>query len=232
MELNEESGLPIGLCLFNPDWHQGVIGILASRIKEKFHRPVIAFAPADNGEIKGSARSVSGLHIRDALDAIAKKHPEILNKFGGHAMAAGLSIKREHYETFAKLFDAEVRNHLSDDDLCSVIYSDGELGQEHFDLNTAELLRFAGPWGQGFPEPVFDGVFDVINRRVVGEKHLKLFLRVPDSEKLVDAIAFNYVDNDWSDDVNSVKLAYQLDINEFQGNRTVQIVVRQIMPVN
>ncbi|MGD2056357.1 MAG: single-stranded-DNA-specific exonuclease RecJ, partial [Gammaproteobacteria bacterium] len=151
----EERPLPTGLCLFDPDWHQGVIGILAARIRERFHRPVIAFAPGGDGELKGSARSVPGFHIRDALDAVASRHPGLVSRFGGHAMAAGLTLAEESYPAFAAAFDVEVSRFLSADDLNGVIYTDGELAADELNLETARLLREAGPWGQGFPEPLF-----------------------------------------------------------------------------
>jgi single-stranded-DNA-specific exonuclease len=227
----ENAELPTGLCLFEPHWHQGVIGILASRIKDRLHRPVIIFAQADDGTIKGSARSVPGLHIRDALDAVAAGNPGLLTKFGGHAMAAGLSLALDDFERFREAFDVEVRRHLGPEDLRREIISDGELAQNELDLALAETLRAAGPWGQGFPEPLFDGVFDVVSRRIVGEKHLKLVLRPAGSQQAIDAIAFNTVDDDWPVGVSHVALAYRLDVNEFNGRRSVQLMVEHITPV-
>ncbi|MCF6217899.1 MAG: single-stranded-DNA-specific exonuclease RecJ [Gammaproteobacteria bacterium] len=231
MELDE--ALPVGLCLYDESWHQGVVGILASRIKEKLHCPVIAFAPADDGsgQIKGSARSVSGVHIRDVLDAIASRHPGLLNKFGGHAMAAGLTLAAEHFTQFKQLFDQEVQRHLSRDQLRGVIHSDGELAADEFNQATAEQLRHASPWGQAFTEPVFDAVFSLHSRRIVGEKHLKLQLRHAALSQPIDAIAFNKTDHEWPVEVSQVKVAYQLDINEFRGNRSLQLLVRYIEPV-
>ncbi|MBP7958594.1 MAG: single-stranded-DNA-specific exonuclease RecJ, partial [Thiopseudomonas sp.] len=183
--------LPFGLCLFEPEWHQGVIGILASRMKERYHRPVIAFADAGAGQLKGSARSIPGLHIRDALDAVAARFPELISKFGGHAMAAGLTLQAVHYEAFAKAFDAEVRRQLTADDLTGRIYSDGCLAANEFDMQLAQQLRHAGPWGQRFPEPLFHGDFKIISQRLVGEKHLKLVLQSAQNAPALDAIAFN-----------------------------------------
>lgn len=225
LRLEEDGGLPFGLCLFDAGWHQGVIGILASRIKDRLHRPVIAFAPGAEDELKGSARSVTGLHIRDALDAVATKHPGLVTKFGGHAMAAGLSLKRGHLETFRTAFDAEVRLHLGAEDLQGVLYSDGELAAQDLGLELALLLRDAGPWGQGFPEPLFDGVFEVLSRRIVGERHLKLLVRPAAGGPSLDAIAFNMAGLEHA---NPVRLAYKLDINEYRGTRTVQLVVEHI----
>ena len=223
--------LPFGLCLFEPEWHQGVIGILASRMKERYHRPVIAFADADNGELKGSARSIPGLHIRDALDAVAARFPELISKFGGHAMAAGLTIKQEHYAAFAKAFDAEVRRQLTADDLTGRIYSDGSLGPDEFDMQLAQQLRHAGPWGQRFPEPLFHGDFKVLSQRLVGEKHLKLVLQSSKNAPAVDAIAFNIDLDTWPNpNILDAQVAYTLDINEFRGNESLQLIVSNIMP--
>lgn len=223
-----EAGLPRGLCLYDESWHQGVIGLVASRIKERVHRPVIAFAPANERELKGSARSVPGLHIRDALDNIAARDPALLAKFGGHAMAAGLTLARDRFEAFARAFDEEVGRWLSEDDLRGRIYTDGELAAGDFSLELAEALRAAGPWGQGFPEPLFDGCFDVLDRRIVGEKHLKLTLRSVGAKPL-SAIAFNAAETpaDWT----RVRAAYRLDVNEYQGSRSLQLVLEHLEPV-
>ncbi|MDH5181470.1 MAG: single-stranded-DNA-specific exonuclease RecJ [Gammaproteobacteria bacterium] len=226
-----ETTLPVALCLYEADWHEGVIGILAARVKDKWHRPVIAFAATDNGMIKGSARSIPGLHIRDALDAVAAHHPGLITKFGGHAMAAGLTIAEKDFPDFRQAFCAEVARHLSEEDLQGQVLSDGELHAAELTLELAENLREGGPWGQGFPEPVFDGVFEIINRRIVGEKHLKLELRPADGRQLMDAIAFNTVDTDWPADVSRVELAYKLDVNEFQGVKRAQLLVEHIEPV-
>ena len=232
---------PWGQCLYDPDWHQGVIGILASRIKDTLHRPVIAFANADlpeglsaeeqkeQQEIKGSARSIPGFHIRDALDLLAKRRPEILTKFGGHAMAAGLSIKLKCYDQFQQEFDHICRELMTQDQLNQIIYSDGELKKEDFNLNLAAILKYAGPWGQQFPEPVFDGRFTVINQRIVGSNHLKLVLGIKNTQQVVDAIAFNINVDDWPDySCNEIECAYQLDINEFRGNQSVQLIIRHL----
>ncbi len=220
--------LPRGLCLFDESWHQGVIGLVASRIKEHTHRPVIAFAPAGEAEIKGSARSVPGLHIRDALDAVAARHPHLLSRFGGHAMAAGLTLLRAHLEAFREAFDEEVSRHLSASDLQGRVISDGELTGEELSLPVAELLRAAGPWGQGFPEPVFDGCFDVVSQRVVGEKHLKLTLRAPHHAKALEAIAFNSVREGQAVTYSRIRTAYKLDVNEHQGYRSLQLIIEYL----
>lgn len=231
LQLDDSEALPSGLCLFHEEWHQGVIGILASRIKERFHRPVIAFAVADDEYIKGSARSVSGFHIRDGLDSVATRHPGLIQKFGGHAMAAGLTLKRTDFEEFICAFDEEVRRHLSAEDLHGSVWSDGKLSADELRLDLAESLRQAGPWGQAFPEPVFDGDFEVINRRIVGERHLKLLLRASQQAEPVDAIAFNTVDDDWPKAVSHVRLAYKLDVNHYRDSRNLQLMVESIEPV-
>lgn len=231
LHMDEQSELPYGLCLFDKHWHQGVVGILASRIKDRYHRPVIAFAETDEGEtIKGSARSIPGLHIRDALDAVAARHPELLSKFGGHAMAAGLSLRQTDYEAFSDAFDQEVRRQLSEEDLQAILHSDGELSAEDFNLPLAQSLRDGGPWGQHFPEPVFDGVFHLQQQRIVGQKHLKMLLSLePKSQQVIDAIAFNVDVQAWPNDAaEQVRLVYKLDINEFRGQQSVQLLVDYI----
>ncbi|MDD1609331.1 MAG: single-stranded-DNA-specific exonuclease RecJ [Methylococcaceae bacterium] len=224
----DERHLPAGICLYDKSWHQGVIGILASRIKDRVHRPVIAFAPAGDDLIKGSARSIVGVHIRDVLSDIASAHPQLLSKFGGHAMAAGLSLNMHDYPAFALAFDEMVGKRLAHIDLNQKVYSDGELTEQEISVEFAELLQQAGPWGQEFPEPVFDGIFDVIQARIVGQRHLKLVLRQPDGQLLIDAIAF-FIDQpeNWLG-LRQTHAAYKLDINEFRGNRTVQFILQYL----
>lgn len=234
-EFFESTGgtVPSALCLYDARWHQGVVGILASRIKERLHRPVIAFADADSSgrQIKGSARSIPGLHIRDALDRVAARYPGLLSKFGGHAMAAGLSLERNQFERFRDAFESEVESLLGDTELSAVIESDGALGPADFDLELARLLRFGGPWGQQFPEPVFDGEFELVQQRLVGERHLKLVVR-GDSGEALDAIAFNVDLELWPDPgVTRVHMAYRLDINLFRGRETVQLMVEHLLPL-
>ncbi|MBS7663534.1 single-stranded-DNA-specific exonuclease RecJ [Pseudomonas lalucatii] len=229
-ELPVES-LPFGLCLFEADWHQGVIGILASRLKERYHRPAIAFADAGAGVLKGSARSVPGLHIRDALDAVAARHPGLISKFGGHAMAAGLSLPQEHFGAFAVAFDAEVRRQLCEEDLTGRLLSDGCLSVEEFHLPLAKELRHAGPWGQHFPEPLFHGLFQIVQQRVVGDKHLKLVLKTECGGRTLDGIAFNVDREVWPNPmVRWVELAYKLDVNEYRGQESVQLLVAHLAP--
>jgi single-stranded-DNA-specific exonuclease len=223
--------LPFGLCLFEAEWHQGVIGILASRLKERYHRPTIAFADAGDGVLKGSARSVPGFHIRDALDAVAARHPGLISKFGGHAMAAGLSLPATNFGAFAAAFDAEVRRQLSDEDLTGRLLSDGQLSAEEFHLELARALRHAGPWGQHFPEPLFHGVFEVAQQRLVGERHLKLVVKTECGSRSLDAIAFNIDREQWPNPtVRWVELAYKLDVNEYRGQESVQLLVSHLAP--
>lgn len=224
-------GLPFGLCVFEADWHQGVIGILASRLKDRYHRPTIAFAEADPGVLKGSARSVQGFHIRDALDAVAARHPGLISKFGGHAMAAGLTLPLEHFGAFAAAFDAEVRRHLVEGDLNGRLLTDGVLGVEEFHLELARSLRHAGPWGQHFPEPLFHGVFQLVQQRLVGERHLKLVLKSECGRLTVDGIAFNVDRELWPDPtVRWAEMAYRLDLNEYRGQESVQLMVTHLAP--
>jgi single-stranded-DNA-specific exonuclease len=223
--------MPFGLCLFEADWHQGVIGILASRMKERYHRPTIAFADAGDGVLKGSARSVPGFHIRDALDAVAAKHPQLISKFGGHAMAAGLSLPEANFGAFAAAFDAEVRRQLCEDDLTGRLLSDGALSIEEFHLPLAKELRNAGPWGQHFPEPLFHGVFQLVQQRVVGERHLKVVLKSECGSVQLDGIAFGVDREIWPNPtVRWVELAYKLDVNEFRGQESVQLLIAHLSP--
>ncbi|WP_285163260.1 single-stranded-DNA-specific exonuclease RecJ [Shewanella goraebulensis] len=227
----DESKLPWGLAIFQDDWHQGVIGILASRIKDKYHRPVIAFADAGDGEIKGSARSIKGLHMRDLLELINSRHPGMIIKFGGHAMAAGLSLKADAFIEFEAAYDKAVREILKPEQLTGEVLSDGELPAQLMNLETAFLLRESGPWGQSFEEPLFDGHFSVIQQRIVGEKHLKLVLETDCGSVMMDAIAFNVDLATWPDaTIKHARVAYKLDVNEFRGNQTVQMLVDYIEP--
>ena len=222
--------LPWGLCLYHEQWHQGVVGILASRIKEQYHRPVIAFAKVDEHTIKGSARSIPSLHIRDALDALATENPDILQKFGGHAMAAGLSLRIEHFELFCEQFDAIVRARLKPDDLSEQWLTDGALSPQELSLQTAQELQEAGPWGQQFTEPLFDGEFLLLQQRIVGEKHLKMVLApIETPQATIDAIMFNIDLNQWPNlDIERVVAVYQLGVNEYRGMETAQMLVRHL----
>ncbi|NNL57594.1 MAG: hypothetical protein HKO71_07560, partial [Pseudomonadales bacterium] len=237
-----DRSMPTGLCLYDENWHQGVVGILASRIKEQYHRPVVCFAPAndtvDCAMLKGSARSIPGFHIRDALDAIAASNPGLIEKFGGHAMAAGLSLSREVFANFAAEFDRIAAEQLSEQDLQAIVLSDGPLNNDEISLPNAKLLKSALPWGQKLPEPLFDGEFLIVSQRLVGQRHLKLVL-APHTNKQAqagaganvnfDAIAFNIDPECWPDEsARHVKIGYLLDVNAYRGRETVQFIVRHL----
>jgi single-stranded-DNA-specific exonuclease len=224
------AALPAALVLYDPAWHQGVVGILASRIKERFHRPAIAFADAGDGSLKGSGRGLPGLHLRDLIDRVATQHPGLVTRFGGHAMAAGLSLAARDFDAFAEAFTG-VTAGAGAMELEPVLDTDGELDAASLDLATAELLRRAGPWGQHFPEPLFEGAFELLSQRLVGERHLKLSVRHPDVAAPIDAIAFSVDTERWPDpSVHRAYLAYRLDVNEFRGVRRLQLVVEQLVP--
>lgn len=229
----DEHNLPFAIALFQQDWHQGVIGIVAGRIKEKFHRPTIVFAPAaeDNTtEIKGSARSIEGLHIRDLLEHIAGRHEGLILKFGGHAMAAGLSINAARFDEFQQLFNQYAQQWIKQEHLQGKLYSDGELALKDLNLDFAQLIRESGPWGQQFPEPIFDDIFKLVQQRIVGEKHLKL--TVEKDGVVFDAIAFNVDIKAWpNQQASQVHLAYKLDINEFRGKKNLQFMVENIKAI-
>ena len=216
------------LCLYDASWHQGIVGIVAGRIRERYHRPVIAFADAGAaapGELRGSARSIPGLHIRDALDDVAARFPGLMEKFGGHAMAAGLSIKRSQLERFTKAFSDAVEARVSERDLAGIRMTDGELEPRDLVLENARLIAKHGPWGQGFDEPTFHGEFEVVAERVVGQRHLKFALRHGD--RVVDAIAFNRepVGTD------RIRALYRLGVNDYSGIDTLQLVIEELEPV-
>ena len=215
--INPEEGC--SLALFDENWHQGVIGILASRLKDRFHRPVIAFARAQNGEIKGSGRSIPGLHLRDALDLVAKRHPHLLQKFGGHAMAAGLSLLEANFTAFKNAFEEVARSLLTPADLTRILETDGALEQDEFNVEMARSLE-QQVWGQGFPQPLFDGVFKVESQRVVGEKHLKL--KLSSAAGAFEAIHFFCADSMPA----SIRAVYSLGINDYNGKVSLQLMVR------
>ncbi|MGB0360625.1 MAG: single-stranded-DNA-specific exonuclease RecJ [Endozoicomonas sp.] len=228
------SDIPWGVSLFQEGWHQGVVGIVASRVKEKLHRPVIAFAAADNSEgkpeIKGSARSIPGLHMRDTLDSVSRDSPGLIIKFGGHAMAAGLTIHKSDFPIFKQAFDQEVRKQLTMNDLQAEIHTDGALLPAQMTIDTAFILREGGPWGQSFPEPSFDGDFQIIQQKLVGEKHLKMVLKIPESKLCLDAIAFNIDNRQWPNpQIQKIKAVYKLDINEFRGQQNLQMMIEHMV---
>ncbi|NNM62574.1 MAG: single-stranded-DNA-specific exonuclease RecJ [Steroidobacteraceae bacterium] len=235
MHLSAGADAALGLCLFEESWHQGVVGLVAGRIKERLHRPVIAFAAAADGTLRGSARSIAGVHVRDALEAITVRHPGLIEKFGGHAMAAGLTLRRENLEPFRAAFAAEVAARADAATLDGVIHSDGELAADEFSLDTARALAAGGPWGQGFAEPLFDGEFEVREARIVGERHLKMKLSPPGGGAgAIEAIAFGHVDGAGllPRVGGRVAAAYQLEVNEWNGRERLQLNCRhlQILP--
>lgn len=229
-DMRDDATLPLGLCLFDETWHQGVVGLVASRVKDRVHRPVIAMARADEASLKGSARSVPGVHIRDVLDAVASRYPGLIEKFGGHAMAAGLTLPAARLEEFRAAFDAEVSRWMTIDDTTGIVNSDGELSADELTLDVACLLRDSGPWGQSFPEPLFDGQFEVRSVRVLGERHLKMEVR-REGGPVCEAIAFRHFDHDDAPDVAPsarVELAYRLDVNQYNGTQRLQLVVEYL----
>ncbi len=220
-----ESEIPAGICLHDATWHQGVVGIIASRIKDRTTRPVIAFAPAGDGTIKGSARSVAGIHIRDVLSEIATLHPHLLSKFGGHAMAAGLSLRLADFAKFSTVFAEVVKSRGHDLDSEPVIYTDGALTNAELTVEFAELLRNIAPWGHGFPEPLFQGDFDVVESRVLNEKHVKFSLGLPGRDQIIDGIAFFAEKPEEWLEIDNIRLVYRLAINEFRGCRKIQLMI-------
>jgi single-stranded-DNA-specific exonuclease len=226
LHLDTDGVLPAGLCLYDGGWHQGVVGILASRIKAQYHRPVIAFARGDSGILKGSARSITGLHMRDLLADIDCRNPGLISRFGGHAMAAGLSLSETDYPRFKQAFEEQTADRLSPEMLEGVVLTDGELLPHEMSLEMAQTLRDGGPWGQGFPEPLFEGCFDLQQQRVVGEHHLKMELSSACATWTIDAIAFNQPP--LADSDRQIQLTYRLDVNEFRGRRSPQLIVETI----
>ena len=220
----DDVDLPSGLSLFDSSWHQGVVGIVASRIKDQCHRPVIAFARDGAGGLKGSGRSIPGLHLRDLLDLIATQHPDLLSKFGGHAMAAGLTIAEQDYQRFSEIFAASAARLIDDAMLQKTIDTDGGLSEEEINLELAQTLKTAAPWGQAFPAPVFDDEFAVVDTRIVGENHVKLKLRLSDGSRVIDAIAFNASEQEWVG-AHAIKVVYRLEINEYRQNTSVQLLI-------
>lgn len=228
-----QGDVPLGVCLYREDWHQGVIGILASRIKDRYHRPVIVFANDGEGQIKGSGRSVRGVHLRDVLDIIATSHPGMLKKFGGHAMAAGLSLELSQLDAFTEAFSQAINQHLGGAAIESFLETDGELAPSELDLDFVRQVETSGPWGQAFPEPCFDGAFRLLQQKIVGGKHLKLVLAFQsDPNQIVDAIAFNVDTQLWPNyECNEVRIVYRVSINEFRGQRSTQLIIDYIEPV-
>jgi single-stranded-DNA-specific exonuclease len=220
-----------GVCLFDESWHQGVVGLVASRVKERLRRPVIAFASADAASLRGSARSIEGVHIRDVLESIAARHPGLIHRFGGHAMAAGLTLERERLDEFARAFDAEVARCVPVAGATDAVETDGELSVEEIALATAEALRAGGPWGQAFPEPCFDGLFSIRNSRVIGERHMKMWVEPAGSGRSFDAIAFNHLTpgSPIVPPAGPLQLVYRLEVNEYQGERRLQLLIDHLL---
>jgi single-stranded-DNA-specific exonuclease len=218
--------LPHAFCLYQADWHQGVVGLLASRIKEKYHRPTAVFARDKEGVLKGSIRSISGLHIRDLLDTIATLNPGLISKFGGHAMAAGLSLNESALPKFEQLLQQQVKRTVDESDLQATIMTDGELDADCLNMHTAQMLRDAAPWGQAFPEPCFQGLFTLVHQRIVGESHLKVVLSPTTAQQLtIDGIYFNVDTEKWPATEGLVHCVYRLDINEFRGQENLQLLI-------
>ncbi|MCF6319421.1 MAG: single-stranded-DNA-specific exonuclease RecJ [Proteobacteria bacterium] len=230
-ELDKIKKLPDGICLYHKDWHQGVVGLLASKVKEKTNRPVIAFAPENDESdvLKGSARSITGFHIRDALVQIETKHPNLMHKFGGHAMAAGLSLNQEDYPKFREIFNLIVKDSLTEEQRQHTIHTDGELDSMDLCLAIAEELQEHGPWGQNFPAPLFDGWFNIIDKKEVGTGHTKLTLQTLDFSKRIGAIAFGIHPKFFKPDGGKNQITFKLDINEFRGRRSLQLIVQDII---
>ena len=216
-----------GICIYNHDWHQGVVGIIASKIKEKFNQPAVIFAKDSSGVLKGSARSVTGLHIKDVFDEISRLYPDLIITFGGHAMAAGLTIKESKFNEFSEVFNERIKQNISIKDVKNICLTDGELSDDDFTLSLAQAIQEAGPWGQSFPEPIFVGSFKILGKRIVGNNHLKLKLQ-SDGNSVVDAIAFNTTDENWSPDLEKIISTYRLGINDFHGSSQIQLFIEHI----
>ena len=221
------------IILYQDDWHQGVIGIVAGRLKESHYLPSIVFAPADtertgdDDAIKGSARSIAGVHIRDAIEQVAERYPDLISHFGGHAMAAGLTIKRRNFDGFVTAFN-EVMAQMDDEVFAEQKFTDGALQPGDFSLWFAEHLANASIWGHGFAPPIFDGMFDVLSFKVLKDKHLKLSLRYPDVQYPIEAIQFNFDSSAWDYRAEKVHLLFQLDINEWNGKQSLQLMVKDL----
>jgi single-stranded-DNA-specific exonuclease len=226
-----EGSLPPGLVLYDPGWHAGIIGLVASRMKERLNRPVVAFAPAGDDELRGSARSVEGVHVRDALEAIATRHPDLIERFGGHAMAAGLTLRPGMLSRFADAFSEEVGRQLTPEQMQGVLVTDGELAAAEITLETARALESGGPWGQAFPEPLFEGEFEVVDTRLVGERHLKLWVRPEAAARPIEAIAFGHFDEAGATRPSAgmrVRLAYRLQSTTFGGTARAEMLAEYL----
>ena len=225
----DASDLPACICLYDEQWHQGVVGLIAARVRERCDRPVIAFARESDGMLKGSARSIPGVHVRDLLEAVSTRSPGLIQRFGGHAMAAGLTMKDDHFDRFAELAADCLLTLYPGADLSGAIATDGPLPAESLALPFARVLRGAGPWGAGFPEPSFTGDFEIVSQRVVGENHLKMQVRSVTGGSAIDAIAFGQAGGAYR---GPVQLTYRLDVNEFRGIESPQLIVEQLVPIS
>ncbi|MCX8575318.1 MULTISPECIES: single-stranded-DNA-specific exonuclease RecJ [unclassified Gilliamella] len=229
---NEKTSIPHFLVVYHPEWHQGIIGILSSRLKEKYHRPVISFASTQDGFLKGSGRSIKGIHLRDLLDELQHLHPELMVSFGGHAMAVGLTIHENDLSRFTACVEALLLKRLDDKLLETVIETDGEIDGQDFNYSIAKQLKDSGPWGEGFPEPIFDGEFIIHQQRLLADKHLKLVLEPKNGGPIIDGIAFNVDRLEWPDlSIKQAKLVYHLDVDEFRGNQAAKLLIRHLWPI-
>ncbi|OTQ35297.1 single-stranded-DNA-specific exonuclease RecJ [Gilliamella apis] len=228
----KNSTFPNALVVHHPQWHQGIIGIVSARLKDKHYRPVICFASTEDGLLKGSGRSIEGIHLRDILDKLNERYPDILVSFGGHAMAAGLSIQEKDLDQFSAHFEALITEQLNLDVLEQIIETDGEIDNQDFNYAIAKQLKESGPWGEGFTEPTFDGDFIVHQQRLFAEKHLKLVLEPKNGGPIIEGICFNVNLTQWPDNtIKIVKIVYQLDVNDFHGNQAVKLMIRHIWPI-
>ena len=228
----QQSSFPNLLVVYHPEWHQGIIGILSARLKDKHYRPVICFASTEEGILKGSGRSIAGIHLRDLLDELDQNHPDLLVSFGGHAMAVGLSIRENDLERFRKHFETLIDKRLNANTLEQIIETDGEIDSQDFNYAMAKQLKESGPWGEGFTEPTFDGDFIVHQQRLFAEKHLRLVLEPKNGGPIIEGIYFNVNLTQWPDNtIKNVKIVYQLDVDDFRGNQTAKLMIRHIWPI-
>lgn len=228
----QQSSFPNLLVVYHPEWHQGIIGILSARLKDKHYRPVICFASTEEGILKGSGRSIAGIHLRDLLDELDQNHPDLLLSFGGHAMAVGLSIRENDLERFRKHFETLIDKRLNANTLEQIIETDGEIDSQDFNYAMAKQLKESGPWGEGFTEPTFDGDFIVHQQRLFAEKHLRLVLEPKNGGPIIEGICFNVNLTQWPDNtIKNVKIVYQLDVDDFRGNQTAKLMIRHIWPI-
>lgn len=225
--------IPNSFVIYHPNFHQGVIGVLSSRIKERFYRPVISFALTEDGYLKGSGRSINGVHLRDILERINLRDPELIICYGGHAMAAGLTIPERNLAKFSQYFNEEVTQISHDVSLDNVIETDGEIASHFFTIETAKLLKESGPWGEKFPEPLFDGIFLIHQQKIVAGKHLKLVVEPVDGGSLLNCIVFNVDLALWPDhSIRKVQIIYRLEVDEFRGNQSLSLLAKHLLPID